>query len=103
MPDASNSPVPLQELWDFRQKYTSGTNIIDSFSKHKILPGAIAAEKLKAFGDPKPYSDPLLRQPRKYASFLKELHSGSMIGYSPSNDCLEYVDMFFVLRTVDLD
>ena len=73
MPDSSNSPVPLQELWDFRQKSTSGAIIIDSFSKHKILPGAIAAEKLKASGDPKPYSDPLLRQPRKYASFLKVL------------------------------
>jgi hypothetical protein len=74
IPDSSNEPVSLQNLWDFRHSEASGANIIDSFCKHKILPDVIAAQRLQAVGDPKPFSDPLLRQPHKYASSPKMVY-----------------------------
>ena len=43
IPDSSNEPVSLQNLWDFRQSEASGANIIDSFCMHKILPDIIAS------------------------------------------------------------
>ena len=73
LPDCHNKPADLHSSWDFRQKHKSGDLLINSISKHKILPADFAAAKLQAAGDPKPYSDPLLRQTKHYSQFVRRL------------------------------
>ena len=72
--------------------------MINSFSKHKILPADFAAAKLQAAGDPKPYSHPLPRQTEHYSQFVRRFVESSLIDLSTTNDCVEYVEMFFELK-----
>ena len=73
IPTSSCSPVPLATLWDHGQPHNTGQNIIDSFSKHKILPRHEAVQRLSDSGVTRCFSDPVLRQPKTYAKFLGKL------------------------------
>ena len=59
VPNSSCQPVALTKLWDHGQPSNTGQTIIDSFSKHKILPRHEAAQRLHSCGVSRCYSDPV--------------------------------------------
>ena len=98
IPTSSNEPVSIGDLWDFGRSSKSGSRVIDCFSKTKILPKAVAADRLARSGVEKCYSDPLLRVPHVYGKFLQSLYQANCIEYQLEDCCIEFVECFFVAK-----
>ena len=98
IPGKGSHPVPLATLWDHAQQFCTSDNVISSFTKCKVLPRTIAASNLIDAGVSKCYSDPLLHIPSNYGKLVRSMFDASWVHPSRSNDAIEFVEAFFVVK-----
>ena len=73
----------------------NGGDIVGEFVRTRVLRPDEARKNLRDTGLRQAYSDPHLREPKTYRSFIRRLLDADIIELSTSNS-IEKVEMFFV-------
>ena len=76
LPDVSSAPVPLADVWG-----EGGQSKVERFVQQSVLDPSEAAARLRQCSVPVPYSDPLLRDQRRWSSFVRLLHERHLVDF----------------------
>lgn len=92
LPASGNRVLPVAELLG-----DDGLQVVDDFNfiRSRVLPEKEARSNLDRAGVKECYSDPMLKQPKKYAQFLRRLAEADLIEYVAEPPA-EKVEAFFV-------
>ena len=92
LPDSSNIPVSLAELYG-----TGGDKYVNDFIHSSVLEPSEAASRVVDAGLQGPYMDTVLRHnPKLYAKFVRRLSAARMVEFRSS--AIESVGLFFVRK-----
>lgn len=90
LPPCGHRPLPLAGLFG----KGIGHQKVEEFCETKVLPSAMAAERLLNDAPPQPYNDPSLKSRNTYLKLVKHLADRGMLEFSTV--CCERVGIFCV-------
>ena len=90
LPSSGNRVLPIADLLG-----ADGLQVVDEFIRSRVLPEKEARSKLDRAGIKECYSDPLLKEPKRYAQFLRRLADADLVEFVESVP-VEKVEAFFV-------
>ena len=92
LPPPGSTPVALEELLD-----ADGGRLVRRFLSNKGLPKDEASRRREAAGFKKPYLDPALRDPRRYAKLVSMLVASGVVDLTADpGEVLEQIGLFAV-------
>ena len=92
LPSCGNQAVPLEKLMG-----EEGCSLVDEFIRTRLLPQNEARRNVRASGLREAYSDPRLREPDTYSSFVQRLVDADLVEIVRER-WVEKIEVFFVAK-----